>query len=156
MMDKTKTIEIEKRTFVIHKFDAKSALKISKLVLAKILPIFDTVLPVISASTDLSQIKVDEAINLEAIAKALDLIDDKDLDRIIDVSLQYTFEQLKSGLVRVLNSDGTYGVIGVEDDPVIVLRLVIESIAWSLRGFFDGSRLTSVLAPLTGLLTQTA
>jgi hypothetical protein len=122
------------------------------MIAAKVLPVFDTLLPAINKDNT-RDIRIGD-INMTALAKALDLIDDKDMDKLIDIALQNTFEQLRAGLAPVINSNGAFGVMDMEDDPVITLRLVIESVAWALQGFFDGSRLTSILLPLGGLLLQ--
>jgi hypothetical protein len=154
MMDKSKTIEIDGRKFAFHKLSAKASIKVGKLVLAKILPVFDKILPMITSTSDWRSIQIDDAIDLATISHSLDMIEDRDLDKIIDSALANTYEVLRGGHVAVLNPDGTYGVQDVEDDPIIVIRLTAESLIWSLQGFFDGNRLSSLLAPLGGLLPQ--
>lgn len=161
MSNQIKFIEIEDRKFSIKKFDAKTSLKISKLIIAKILPVFEGVLPSLN-STDANNLRTEiadnteEFISLEGISKALELITDEDLDKIIDASLMSCYELLPAGQVQVLNKNGTYGVATVENDPLLVMRLTAEAVIWSIGGFFDADRLTSLLKPMAVLFKPDA
>jgi len=151
-----KHIEIEGRAFSICKFNAIVSIKVSKLLIAKILPVLDTFLPSLGgAGTIEENINDSEWLNktlgsfsMEKIATAIDLVGDDDLDKLIDCSLNHCFEKLKVGYVQVLRRDGTYGTPGIEDDMLFTIRLLIEAIAWGVSGFFDGSRWASVLKPV--------
>jgi len=160
---------ISERKFAVHKFNAKASLKIAKLLVAKILPVVDTFVPAVlggaiasngaiitkaGASDSLDKFLSD--ISLERVSHALDLIDDDDLDRLLDISLRHCYEQLPAGPVRVLNPDGTYGVQNVEYDPLLVMRLTAEAILWSSGVFFNASRWASTFKPLAASLPQSA
>ncbi len=165
MSNNIKHIEIEGRRFGIKKFDAKTSLKVSKLIIAKILPVFDQFVPLLSGGdvnniqkelTTKASANIEEFINLESISKALDMMTDEDIDKIIDVSLKHCYEQLAAGQTQVLSPFGVYSVPDVEDDPILVMRLTVEAIMWSIAGFFDVNRLSSILKPLAGILSQSA
>jgi hypothetical protein len=142
-MDNTKIIEIDDRKFELRKMDAKAALKVAKLIVSKIMPIADAA--VASSGFGLNDIR------LSSVSKALDAMTDDELDKIIDIALRHCYEVLRAGAVQIYNANGTYGVENIENDPLLVLRLTIESAAWSIGSFFDGDRLKSILAPLLGI-----
>jgi len=153
MLERIKTIEIDNRKFQLLKMDARTSLKVVRLLTAKVLPMIDTILPmlidVLNNGIEQGDINTDtfiSAISFGKIALALDLIDDSDLDKLINFGLSHCCEVLQAGAVQVLNQNGTYGVQNVEDDLMLTLRLSIESIAWSIMDFFDGNRWTSMFA----------
>lgn len=169
----TKNIEVEERKFSVKKFTAMDGLKIAKLIIAKIIPVFQDFVPIvktftkskpsISADGENSEVNGNEAtvdeetalemlgnISLDTIALALDKITGDDLDYIIKKSLQSISEVLPAGENPVMYSNGTYGVEGIEYDPILVLRLTCEAIMWSCGDFFAENRLSSVMKPLFG------
>ena len=158
----SKTIEVEGRTFVVNKYPAIDGLKIAKVLLAKILPVFQTFIPLVKESQkgNLSAEKVlsnlGDYLSLDTIAGTLDKIAPSDFDYIMQQSLMNVHEKLPAGNAKVLNPDGTYGVIDVEHDPLLVLRLVCESVMWGIGDFFDGERLTSLMSPLSSSLPRQA
>ena len=167
----TKNIEIEGRKFVVKKYTAMDGLKVAKLILAKVIPIFQDFVPLV---TKISSRKPTVALNkdgadgsakdsaaasemlseqvgnisLDTIASAIEKVSGEDFDYIVTKSLQNISEVLPAGEAPVMYSNGTYGVEGVEYDPILVLRLTCEAVMWSCGDFFDGSRLTSVMSPL--------
>jgi hypothetical protein len=158
---------ISSREFGLEKLDAKASLKVSKLLIAKILPMLDTFMPAVfgTVMNAFSLAKLGEvdnledmlsAINLESVSRSLDLIDDNDLDKIIDISLRHCYEKLPAGAVKVLNSNGTFGVADIEYDMILVIRLTAEVLLWSVGGFFDASRWISMLGPLAASFPQLA
>ncbi|MCL1999705.1 MAG: hypothetical protein FWG65_13180 [Turicibacter sp.] len=157
----TKTIEIpansaggEGRTFEIKKMPARVSLKIAKTLLASAVPFFGTVAPSKIAEFVKSDKDIDkflENLDLIAIANALDNIEDESLDKLINAGLANCYEILPAGSVQVLNPNGTYNVPGVEDDLLVMLRLTIESLVHSVRGFFQENRSGSVLGELRNL-----
>ena len=155
-----KTIEIEGRKFIVKKYPAMDGLKIAKVLIAKILPVFQTFMPLISESQKggVSAEKVlsnlGDYLSLDKIAETLDKIAPNDFDYIMQQSLMNSYEMLPAGEARVLNPDGTYGVLDVEYDPLLNLRLVCEAIMWGIGDFFDGERLASIMSPLYSSLPQ--
>ncbi len=126
------------RRFKIQKYPALDGLKIAKVFIAKILPVFQTFIPLIGearkggAVLDNMLDNLGQYLSLEGIADTLDKIDPDDLDFIMSMSLRNVFEVLPAGDAQVLNPDGTYGVNDVEFDTMLVLRLVCEVILWGV------------------------
>ena len=161
MNEKIKIIEIENRSFAIHKFDVKTATKVIKRLISKVMPVFDQALPTAGgADTVQNKIQVGnigDMISFESISRALDKISDEDLDYVFDASLKHTSLVLSNGdHMQVMNDYGRYGVEGVEHDLVLVWRLVAEAVVLSVQGFTDVNRLTSILAPAFGSLASNA
>lgn len=169
----TKNIEVEGRKFSVKKFTAMDGWKIAKLIIAKIIPVFKDFVPIIktfirpkppiSIMGENGEVKDNETavseetaldmlgnISLDTIALALDKITDEDLDYIIKKSLQNISEVLPAGENPVMYSNGSYGVEGIEYDPILVMRLTCEAIMWGCGDFFEENRLSSVMKPLFG------
>lgn len=168
----TKNIEVEGRKFVVKKYTAMDGLKVAKLILAKVIPIFQDFIPLVKKMTDsrtppLALNKSDTSasakdskaesemisevidnFSLDTISLALEKISSEDFDYIVTKSLQSISEVLPAGEAPVMYGNGSYGVEGIEYDPILVLRLTCEAVMWSCGDFFDGSRLTSVMSPL--------
>ena len=163
----TKNIEVEGRRFVVKKFTASDGFKVAKLILAKIIPIFQDFVPLIKKmidnkkspvqsqtggnDTNASSKIVSEIVDnfsLDTIAAALDKISEKDLDFIISKSLKSIAEVLPAGEAPLMYENGVYGVENIEYDTILVLRLTCEAVMWSCGDFFDGNRLNSVMSPL--------
>lgn len=155
-MDIYKVIDVEGRKFRIKKFDAATAIKISKLLAAKMLPALNSITDVLfSDKKKVTEIKeITDFLDFESVSRALDLIADGDLDRVINASLNVCEEELPAGYTKVKNENGSYAVMNLEYDPLLVMRLVVEAVMWGIEGFFDGSRLTSILKPLSNLFQQ--
>jgi len=150
------------RQFMVKKFDARLGIKVKFLLVSKILPMIDMVMPMFFGG-NVSMANVNEegfldnvlsAIDLDRLGAVIGMIEDKDLDKLINYSLSHCFEQLPAGPVRVLNQDGTYGVKDVEHDGIFMLRLVVEAVWWGMEGFFKGSRWSSIFKPMAALFPQ--
>jgi hypothetical protein len=157
----TKTIQVEERTFVVRKYPAIDGLKIAKVLIAKILPVFQTFMPLVAesqkggVSAEAVLMNLGDYLSLDSIAETLDKVSPTDFDYIMQKSLQSAYEMLPAGEAKVLNADGTYGVLDVEHDPLIVLRLVCEVVMWGIGDFFDGKRLASIMSPLSSSFPHT-
>lgn len=147
-----KYIEIENRRFCISKYPAKDGLKTARLIIAKLLPVFENfVSPAKIAeikNSNITENDIWELLNIDNVVKALELISDSDLDIIVERALANCYEALPAGNARILNENGTYGVDGIEYDYVLTMRLVAESLIWSIGGFFDAGRLTSIMSDI--------
>ena len=151
MNGNTKTIQVEERTFLIRKMNAKCSLKLAKTILAKALPAFS----IFFEEKKQKQIEtVKENDMFLAIQNCLDTLEDKDLDKVIDTSLQHCSEILPAGTANVLNVDGTYGVTGVDTDVILTLRLVTEVLVFNYEGFFDASLWSSKFSPVMDMFQQ--
>lgn len=153
----TKNVEIEDRRFVVKKYTAMDGLKVAKLILAKVIPVFQDFMPLLKnrqngelkAEAESNMIaEVVENFSLDTVAAALEKISGDDFDYIVSKSLQSITEVLPAGESPVMYANGTFGVENVEYDPILVLRLTCEAVMWSCGDFFDGNRLTSVMKPL--------
>ena len=147
MIDKEKYIEVEGRKFVVKKFPAKTAIKVSKTILAKALPSFSEFSETVNQSAE-----GDNKILFKNISELLDRLSDEDLDKVVDTSLMFCSEVLPAGQATVLNKDGTFGVVGAEEDMVLTLRLVTEVLMLNYAGFFDENRWGSMFKPLAVML----
>lgn len=152
MSETHKIINVEDRKFRISKYDAFTAVKMAKLLVAKLLPAFNSVTDVIfqgsDGDTQFNPETMAEFLDFEQISRALDLVSDEDLDRIFNASLNVIEEELPAGFTKVRNNNGSYAVPGLEHDPVLMMRLIVEAVMWGVSGFFDANRLTSTLAPI--------
>ena len=158
--EKTKAIEIDGRRFTVTKMTPVTAMKVKLMVAAKILPLFEA-LPLQSLMATFDNVATIsdegflESLNLDALSRALDALSKDDtLDKLFAYGLTNCFEMLPAGPARVLNPDGTYGVANIEDDPILLLRLIFEVIMHSSKGFFDGSRWTSIFKGTAGMFKQ--
>jgi len=161
MSTKTKLITIEGRGFQISKFTPLVGIVIAKTFLAKVLPVFQGFLPMIkkaiAGDTESAEdllANIDQFLNFDALSVALDKVSPSDLEYVMNRSLMCCHELLSAGPAQVLNPDGSYGVPDVEDDIVLALRLVCESVMWGLGDFFDAERCVSLLKPLSSSWPQ--
>ena len=145
-----KTVTIDDDTYVIRKFDARTGLKIARLLIAKATPI----LPLLDSSDDpkkaASKAKkmLEKSSNeklYEIIGKILETLDDADIDNLIDKCLRVVSKQLPAGLQPVIDAAGNYGIEGIEYDLKLTLRLVYEAVVWGASDFFDASSLPGLL-----------
>lgn len=151
----TKSIDVEGRKFLVTKYTAMDGLKIAKLLIAKLLPAFQDFLPALKQvkgsktnTEDVLSGLIDN-LSLETISNALDKVSEADFDYIVKKSLQCISEQLPGGNAPVIDGNGNYGILDIEYDPLLVMRLTYEAVMWGCSNFFDGDRLASVMKPLS-------
>lgn len=141
-----KTVTIDDDTYVIRKFDARTGLKIARLLLAKATPI----LPLLDesdtkkAAAKAKKMASDDKV-YELIGRVMEELTDEDVDNIVDKCLRVVSKQLPAGLQPVIDATGHYGVEGIEYDLKLTLRLAYEAIVWGASDFFDGKGLTGLL-----------
>ncbi len=144
-------ITVDGSTYAIKRFDAKTGLKIARLVIAKAAPI----IPLLDKATGTASEKPKGKkqtgrnaadINPEndtqiygAVGAILDSLSDEDLDVIIDKCLRVCYAKLPAGLQPVIDETGNYGVEGIEYDMGLTLRLCFEAIKWGASDFFAGN-----------------
>lgn len=170
----TKYFEVEGRKFCVKKYTAMVGANIAKLLMAKVIPVFQDFIPLIKElqsskkppialakgedkqekrqTQSESEVfdKIAENLSLDTIAKALEMVSEQDFEYIVTKSLQSISEVLPAGEAPVMYSNGAYGVEGIEYDVILVLRLTCEAVMWGCGDFFDGNRLASVMSPLFG------
>lgn len=148
MNGKENFVEVEDRKFIINKFPARVSLRIVKTVLSNILPNFSSFT---TTNNNEENNSMEDSQIFVSIGNALKSLNDDELDKVIDTSLYYCFEELPTGRSRVLNENKTYGVIGVEEDLVLTLRLVTECLIFNYKDFLDESRWGSMLKGIPGI-----
>ena len=152
------SVTINETEYKIKKFDAKTGLKLARLVISKLAPIIPL----------LDSIEAEEAKKAAAAkkdgkkAKAIDINDqetwqmfgsalgqlaDEDIDNLVDKCLRVCYVTLPAGLQPVIDEVGNYGVEGIEYDWGLTLRLCFEAIKWGASDFFGGNlSLSNLLA----------
>ncbi len=119
---------VSTRKFAIKKYTAMDGLKVAKTLATKILPVFQNFLPLVNdaqkgANAAYILANLGQYLSMETIAETLDKVSPDDLDFIMRNSLMCVYEILPAGEAQVMNPDGTYGVLDVEYDSLLVLRL---------------------------------
>lgn len=145
-----KTVTVGDDTYIIRKFDARTGLKIARLIIAKATPL----LPLLDADDDAKKTaarakkmleKTSNERLYEMIGKILETLDDTDIDNLVDKCLRVVSKQLPAGPQPVIDSTGNYGVEGIEYDLKLTLRLVYEAIIWGASDFFGENNLAGLL-----------
>ena len=140
-------VTIGEDTYLIKKFDAKTGLKLARLVISKaapLIPLLDKIAG--SPKQDDEQTKQNAAVaNMEddqlyeAVGAVLEKLEDDDLDALVDKCLRVCYADLPAGKQPVMDESGHYGVEGVEYDMALTLRLCYEAIRWGAADFFGGN-----------------
>ena len=133
-------VDVEGRKFQIQKMNAKTAVKTARILggyVTQLAPLVNDI----------------QTGDLSAFGQVLSGIKDEDIDKLIDFALPCVYEMKPAGAVQVVNPDtGSYNVQNLEDDPVLIMRLVYEAVREGVAGFFQGNRLASVFEGVTSLL----
>lgn len=152
------TVTIGEEQYSIKKFDAKTGLKIARMVIAKAAPL----IPLLEKSEDKTLMpnkpdkpgeddkigKIDDRAIYEVVGTILDTLSDSDVDDLVDKCLRVCYLNLPAGPAAVIDETGHYGVEDVEYDMALTIRLCIEAIKWGASDFFGGknSALSQFLA----------
>lgn len=154
-------VQVGENTYTIKRFDAKTGLKMARLVIAKAAPL----IPLLDKITGGDQpessgkktkqnapvVNADDDQIYSAVGVLMDNLTDKDLDEIIDKCLRVCYVRLPAGLQAVIDETGNYGVEGIEYDMGLTLRLCFEAIKWGASDFFAGNNsLSSLFRKSTG------
>ena len=62
--------------------------------------------------------------------------------------MKVCYEVLPAGLTPVIGANGRWGIIGVDTDTGLILRLTIEALLFNLLGFFNDGGLSSLVTSL--------
>lgn len=150
-----KIVELKGRKFVIKKFDARTG----SFMLIKVTGI---VAPMLKGM-DLNKItaKNKDEVNLNDIDVAkvvsgLTSLSEQDFNYINDKCLQVCFEVLPAGPTRVMNPDGNFGVIGLENDAATTLPLVAHTLIFNVMGFFGAELFSSISRGISSMKSFTA
>lgn len=132
MRETVKTITVLNREFVIKKFDALTGSYIISKLVGLLAPAF------ISATMGKEELNLTES--LTGILMKLKRDDFAEIQR---DCLNAVSEKMPAGLQPILNQNGTWGVMGIEDDTMMVMSLTIQSLLFNVKGFFGESDLTA-------------
>lgn len=137
-----KDIEINERKFRLNKLDARTGSFLLFRLIKIIAPLFKNL--------DINKNEGEEASNLmddinitELVSSICDLPED-DFRFIQDNCLQVIEEVLPAGPSKVIDKYGNYCILDVEFDTMLLMNLTIQSLVFNLKGFFEGSPLTSM------------
>lgn len=121
--ENSKRVKINGRNFEIEKMDALESVAVLKELLTRALPIdllsiFGDSVKNIAGSVSKREMTIEEFVDLEK--------------RI----LRYSFEVLPTGLTRVIDNGGNFGVNDLEKDIDSILKLLFEAIRLNYESFF--------------------
>ena len=141
-----KTVVIDDDTYIIRKFDARTGLKIARLLLAKatpLMPLLDEA-DAKKAAKKAKEVVADEKI-YTVIGKIMEELSDEDIDTLVDKCLRVVSKQLPAGPQPIIDAAGNYGVEGIEYDLKLTLRLAYEAVVWGASDFFGEKGLAGLL-----------
>lgn len=153
-MENYKDIEIKGRKWRITKFDARTGSYMLVKVMALIAPLF--------ASLDFNALKdvkdpkdVDiKSLNIPGLISGLTSLPEEDFNYIQGKCLGVCKEMLPSGFTDIINQNGTYGVLDVEFDTMLLLSLTAHALIFNVMGFFEGSPLSSLAETISNTFQQ--
>ena len=152
--EKFKHVEIEGEKYLIHKMNVITSWSLKVLLATKIVPFLDTI-PIATLVGGLEDIDgVLDGLSLDKVSNALGNIDDATIKKLFCYGLSHCYKVLPAAQAQVLKQDGTYGVEGIEHDDVLAFALVFEAIKFSMEGFFDGNRWSSILGGVSDMLQR--
>lgn len=141
-----KKVIIKDEEYSIKKFDAKTGLKLARLVLSKAQP-----LVALMANADN---ETDGATGIDTYRAAFSILQslsDEDIDDLVDKCLRVCSKMLPGGPCKILDATGHYGVDGVEYDVGLTLMLCYEAIKWGASDFFgENSSISSLFKQSVG------
>lgn len=129
----SKMLEYRDRKFEVRKMDALESLAVLKELLTKALP-FDIMS---MFGNEISQLMGSS--QLGSIGSMLDSKKDMTIDEFILLQkrmLKYSYEILPSGPVQVMTNNGDFGVMDVDQDLNLILKLLVESVRVNYESFF--------------------
>lgn len=124
-----KRVTIKDEEYIIQKFDAKTGMKLARLVLSKA----SAIIPYLSDDNE----DKDNGSMIGAVMAILGDLKDEDIDNLVDKCLRVCYVDLPAGRQPVIDETGHYGVEGVEYDMMLTLMLCWEAIKWGAADFFD-------------------
>jgi len=145
---KSKVVKIKDREFSIRKFDARTGSFMLVKVTGLLGPMFKNL--------DLNKFKKSEGsedqnddikltdIDISGAISVLSNLSEQDFNYIQEKCLRVCAEMLPSGPANVLSENGTFGVIGLEDDTMTVMALTAHALIFNVMSFFGDSPLASM------------
>lgn len=149
------SVTIDGTAYSIKKFDAKTGLKLARLVISKAAPIIP-MLDKITGKDEGKNTGKDERNKPDAegnkelykvVGAVLETLSDSDLDDLMDKCLRVCYASLPAGEQPIIDENGNFGVPDVEYDIGLCIRLCFEAIKWGAADFFAGKSSLSSLLP---------
>lgn len=137
-----KIIEIKERKFKLNKMDARTG----SYMLFKVTGILGPMFKKMSLE-DLENLTLDK-LNIGDIIDSLCSLSEKDFKYIQDNCLKVVEEILPAGPAKILDKNGSFGVLDIEFDTGLIMALTVQSLVFNVMGFFAGSPLTSMMKGL--------
>lgn len=143
-------VEIMGRKFRIKKFDARTGSYMLLKIMGLVTPLFRKVdFDKLKDVKDVNDVNIG-AIDILGLVTELASLPEKEFNYIQEKCLRVCSELLAAGPTPVLNENGSFGVLGLEDDTMTVIALTAHTLIFNVKGFFSGSPLASMVG---GLLT---
>ena len=140
-----KEFEVGERKFQVKRFDALTGSYIA-------ITLFEKILPVIMGNKDkfLGTKTPDASADsfAEMLPSTLFKMSREDFTALQKDCLKVCYEVLPAGLTPVIGANGRWGIIGVDTDTGLILRLTIEALLFNLLGFFNDGGLSSLVTSL--------
>ena len=144
--DDCKEVEIKGRKFSIRKFDHRTGSFMLIKVAGLLAPMFKK-----SFAGNPEDLKMSD-VDISGALSVLSTLSEKDFDYIQSKCLKVCYELLAQP-TPVLNDNGSFGVIGLENDTMSVMSLTVHALIFNVSGFFAESPLASMVgATLTSIL----
>lgn len=147
-----KEFEVGGRKFQVKRFDALTGSYIAFTLFEKILPVImgnkDQFIG--SKTPDVSADKFSEML-----PSTLFKMSRENFTALQKDCLKVCYEVLPAGLTPVIGANGRWGIIGVDTDTGLILRLTIEALLFNLLGFFKEGGLSSLVTSLNSSTSAT-
>lgn len=147
-----KEFEVGGRKFQVKRFDALTGSYIAFTLFEKILPVImgnkDQFIG--SKTPDVSADKFSEML-----PSTFFKMSREDFTALQKDCLKVCYEVLPAGLTPVIGANGRWGIIGVDTDTGLILRLTIEALLFNLLGFFKEGGLSSLVTSLNSSTSAT-
>ena len=149
--DNAKIVKVNNREFSIRKFDARTG----SFMLVKVTGLLAPVFKGAKFKVDKSEGDKLPSIDISGVISVLSTLSEADFIYIQDKCLNVCFEILDSGPAKVLNENGSFGVIGLEDDTMTVMALTAHALIFNVTSFFSGSPLAGLVGEALSMIQST-
>lgn len=137
-------VTIDEQDYLIKKMTAKEGLKIARMILAKAAPLIKYL------DRDASDGKINDSM-FDVVGRALESFSDEDVDVLIDRCLRVCYLSTPAGQQPVMDEYGNYGVVDIEYDMGLIMKLCFEAIKWGASDFFEeSSSISNLFRKLAG------
>lgn len=143
-VENTKSIEVNGRTFILKKMDARTG----SYMLFKLMKL----LPQILENIDIDKLDNDnfdfKSLNLSEALKPIFDLPEEEFRYIQDNCLKSVDELLAAGAQPVMQKNSEWGINDIAYDIGLVMNLTIQSLIFNVQGFFLGMNFSSVMKNL--------